>query len=192
MKRRGFTLVELVVVIGLTSILGTIAFSYIIQAAKDNRKLQSQTEIQASLSLALDRVNRIVRSTTNLISADAVSLKLYGYPNAGDVAPSQIYFRISGGKVVYDVTPPTGTAPNYTYNPANTKTFTLLLKVTNSVNLPLFFYYDATNTILTSPPPLASVHAIAFAPSVLDSGNVLTIPVSAQTYDVLRNFKTNL
>lgn len=191
-KRSGFTMVELLVVVAITSLIGTVLYDYIIKSSSDNQKLESQTTVQTSLSFALDRVNRVLRSTTNVISADTVSLKVLAFANSGDVAPSQIYFYISSGKVLYDVIPASGTAPNYIYNPGSTQTFTLVPKVTNSSALPLFQYYDQTNSLLTVPVTLANVHAVSFLPSALDTSSVLTTPTKAQTYVTLRNFKTNL
>lgn len=192
MKRRGFTLVELIVVMAITSILGTIVFNYLNQSSRQDQQLQSKATVQTSLSLAIDRVNRVLRSTTSVISADNVSLKVLAYSNTGDAAPSQIYFYITNNQVRYDVIPASGTPPNYTYNPGDAKTFTLLGKVTNSTSTPLFQYYDQSNNPLTSPPTLADVHAIGFLPKALDTSNALTAPIADETYVTLRNFKTNL
>lgn len=189
---KAFTLIELLVVMALMSVVGTVFFSYVAQASRDNQKLQSLAGVQTDLSFALDRANRVLRSTTQIISADAISLKVLAYANAADVAPSQIYFYISNTRVVYEVTPPSGSAPNYNYDPADLEQFTLLPKVTNNVATPLFSYYDQANTSLTLPVTIANVHAITFSPSALDSTNVLTTAVTAQTFITLRNFKTNL
>lgn len=192
----GFTIIEMLISMALFSLLGTLVVGVIVKNLRDNEKLQANSVVQRDLNLAIDRMNRVFRSTTQIIDATATSVRIRGYPNAGDVAPSEIYFYTSttAGKtsVKYDVIPPTGTAPSYTYNPANAVTHLLLPRVTNSSTVPLFTYYDQNNTLLATPITLAKVTVIQAAPSALDENNFLSTPIVVTTRATLRNFKTNL
>lgn len=193
MKRPAFTIVEMIVVIFILSIFGGVVTQYIVKSYSNNQQVEAGSIVQKDLNLAVDRFNRVLRSSTELLEATATTIKIRGYPNVGDTAPSEIYFYIQGTAVKYSVIPPTGTAPNYTYNSANAKYYTLLPNViNNSGATPLFRFYSDTNVLQTLPVSLANVKSIEFAPVAKDAQNVIKIPVSVTTRATLRNFKTNL
>lgn len=191
-KRPGFTLIELLVVMSISMLLGGIVTDFYVQMNVKNQRVQAASLAQRDLSLATDKFNRILRSATIIISASETSLTVRGYPNPSDEVPSQISIFINGSKVSYSVIAPTGTAPNYTYNQANAKTYTLLPNVTNSIALPLFKCYNNTNTLLPFPVTIASVTEVEFLPSAKDADNILSTPIAVSTRVQLRNFKTNL
>lgn len=166
--------------------------TYIVRSYSENRKVEASSLAQKDINAAIDRFNRIMRSTTTLLAATQTTVTIRGYPNAADTAPSEISIYLSTPKVLYSVIPPTGTAPNYTYNPADAVIYTLLPNVTNTIELPLFKYYDSTNTQLSYPVTIANVKAVELSASAKDSGNILTAPINITTRATLRNFKTNL
>lgn len=196
MRRKGFTIIELIVVAGLGSILGAIVVSVVIKNFSDNRRVESTSLVQRDINLAIDGVNKVLRSTTQILEATATTVKVRAYRNVGDVAPSEIYYYIAthnGQQAVrYSVIPASGTAPNYTYNAQDAQTYTLLPKVTNNIGLPLFKFYDQNNVLLTSPVVLSEVRVIEVSPSCLDIAGTLTTPIVVTTRATLRNFKTNL
>lgn len=191
-RKPGFTLVELIVVMSIAMLLGGIVTDFYVQMNTKNQQVQASSLAQRDLSLAADKFNRILRSTTLLVSASQTSLTVRGYPNPSDEVPSQINIYISNSKVSYSVIAPTGTAPNYIYDQANAKVYTLLPNVTNSISLPLFKYYNNTNTLLDFPVTTASVTEVEFLPSAKDADNILKTPITVATRVQLRNFKTNL
>lgn len=192
MRRPGFTILELIVVIWISSIIGGILMTYIVKSYSQNRSVEAASITQKDINFAIDRFNRILRSTTQLLDATETVVTIRGYPNAADTAPSEISLYLAAPKVLYSVIPPTGTAPNYTYNPVDAVIYTLLPNVTNSVALPLFKYYDETNAQLNYPVTLANVRIVELNASAKDSANILTTPISVTTRATLRNFKTNL
>lgn len=194
--KRGFTIIELIVVMGLAALLGGIVVSVIISSYQNNRKVESISIVQRDINLSIDRINRVLRSTTQIQSATETTLRIRGYLNASDENPSEIYFFIgvhNGNNALrYDVIPPTGTAPNFTYDPENAETFTLLPHVTNTVGDSLFTYFDDDAVQLSSPINLSAIKAVEVKPSALDSSGVLTTPITVSTRATLRNFKNNL
>jgi|GEM_PF-1145904 len=191
-NRNGFTLIELLTVIALSSILGGIVTDTIVRSYYQNQQLQAASLAQKDLNLAIDRFDRVLRSTTLLLEVNKTNVKLRGYASASDTAPSEINIYLNGTKVSYSVIAPTGTAPNYTYDQANAQVYTLLYQVSNTAAQPLFYYYDDTNTQLTFPVNLSDVRVVEFAPLAKDSQNILKQPISITTRATLRNFKTNL
>lgn len=195
-KRKAFTIIELIVVAGLGSMLGAIVVSVVIKSFSDNRRLEATSLVQRDINLAIDGVNKVLRSTTKLIEATTVTLRVRAYKNVSDVAPSEIYYYIAAHNgeqaVRYEVIPASGSAPNYTYDPSAAIAYTLLPKVTNTTSLPLFKYYNENNVILGSPVALSEVRVIEILPSALDITDALLTPITVTTRATLRNFKTNL
>ncbi len=192
-KRPAFTIVEMIVVIAILGIFGGVVSEYIVKSYSNNQQVEAGSIVQKDLNLAVDRFNRVLRSTTELLEATATTIKIRGYPNVADAAPSEIYFYIQGVAVKYSVIPPSGTAPNYTYNSADAQYFTLLPNVTNNSGAtPLFRYYNDANVLQTLPVNLANVKSVEFAPVAKDAQNVIRTPISVTSRATLRNFKTNL
>ncbi|OGD64657.1 hypothetical protein A3A71_01215 [Candidatus Berkelbacteria bacterium RIFCSPLOWO2_01_FULL_50_28] len=183
---------ELVISMAILSIIGTIVTTEIVRSFRQNNELTAKSIVQSDLILATDRVSRVLRSTVLVVETTQTNLKIRGYPSSGAVAPSEINFYISAGALKYSVVPPTGQAPNYTYNQGDAVYHTPLKKITNSTSNPLFNYYDGDGNLLAFPVTVADVKVVEFRPSALDSGSVLTTPISVTTKLTLRNFKTNL
>jgi type II secretory pathway pseudopilin PulG len=195
-SRRAFTVIELIIAAGLGSMLGAIVFSVVIKSLSDNRRVEATSLVQRDINLAMDNFNRVLRSTVQILEATGTTLRVRAYRYAGDAAPSEIYYRIANRNgeraLVFDVIPASGSAPNYTYNPQDSKTYTLLPKVTNSDQLPLFRYYNERNMLLSAPVALSEVRVVEATPSSLDINGLLTEPITVSTKVMLRNFKTNL
>ncbi len=192
-KKPGFTLIELITVIGIMTIVGGIVGDVIVRSFRQNTQQEAQANVNTQMSLAIDKFNRIARSATQLITTTNTTFTILGYPKASDTIPSQISIYLTGRAVKYSVIPPSGTAPNYTYNQANAQIFSLFSNTTNnSTTTPLFQYLDDTNTVLSSPVNMASVTAVRFLPSAMDDNNLITKPDLGNTLVSLRNFKTNL
>lgn len=193
MKRRAFSLVEVIVVIAITGMMGGIVTGFIVRSYKNNRRLDAQQAVQSSLNLAGDRFSRIGRSATLVVEATNTNFKIRGYADADDTAPSEINIYLNGLKATMSIIPPSGTPPNYTYDPTQAVYRTLLSEVTNnSTSQPLFFYYNESNTKLTTPINISAIKSVEFAPSARDSANLMTVPIVVSNRVTLRNFKTNL
>ncbi len=192
MRKPAFTLVELLVTMFIVSLLGGLVVGFISQSYRNNREVQTLSIVQTELNLAIDRLIRVLRSSTEILEATQTNVKMYGYPNVADSDPSEINFYIQGAAIKYSVTPPSGTAPNYSYNPSDAKIHTLIGKSTNSVNLPLFKYYDENSALLAFPVSISAVRVIEPNLSALDTSNILTNPIVVTTKINLRNLKTNL
>ena len=190
--QRGFTLIELLVVIFIISIFGAIISSTFIKSYANNRNVETQAVIQTELNKAVDRLSRVLRSATQILEATQTNLKIRGYPNVSDSAPSEINFFLSGTVLKYSVIAPSGQAPNYTYNQADAKFFTLVGKMTNDVNTPVFRYYDNQGLLINFPVAISSIRIVEPTLSAIDSSNSLRFPIVVSTKITLRNFKTNL
>ena len=188
----GFSVLELIVVIFIVSLFGGLVSSTILKSYANNRLVETQAIVQTELNLAVDRLSRVLRSSTVILQATETNFKIRGYPNVADNAPSEINFYLENTKIKYSVIPPSGTAPNYTYNQGDAKYYTLIGKTTNSVNNPVFRYYNDQNALLNFPVTIASIKVVEPTLSAVDASNVLQTPIIVTTKITLRNFKTNL
>lgn len=192
MKRRGFSVLELILVIFIVSLFSGLVSSTIIKSYSNNKLVETQSIVQTELNLAIDRLSRVLRSSTLILEATETNFKIRGYPNVADNAPSEINFYLDATALRYSVIPPTGQAPNYTYNGADAKVYTLVSKTTNAVNNPAFRYYNDQNALLNFPVSVSSIKIVEPTLSAVDSGNILKNPIIVTTKITLRNFKTNL
>lgn len=192
-KRKGFSVFELILVIFIVSLFAGLVSSTILKSYANNRLVETQSIVQTELNLAIDRLSRVLRSSTLILEATQTNLKIRGYPSANENAPSEINFYLQDFALKYSVIPPTGNAPNYTYDPNNAKYYTLLGKTSNSTANPAFRYYNDQNVLLNSSPvSIASIKVVEPNLSALDTNNVLSNPIIVTTKITLRNFKTNL
>ncbi|MCR4277794.1 MAG: type II secretion system GspH family protein [Candidatus Berkelbacteria bacterium] len=192
MKKGGFSVLELIIVIFIVSLFGGLVSSTIIKSYSNNKLVETQSVVQTELNLAIDRLSRVLRSSTLIMEATETIFKIRGYPNVADNAPSEIKFYLDGTALRYSVIPPTGQAPDYTYNEADAKVYTLVGKTTNAVNNPAFRYYNDQNVLLNFPVSVSSIKIVEPTLSAIDSGNILKSPIIVTTKITLRNFKTNL
>lgn len=191
-KRSGFTVLELIIVIFIVGVLGAIVAATLTKSLQDNARVEQETIVQRDLSLALDRVGKVIRSTTQLLAASQTNLKIRGYARAADLAPSEIEYYLDNGAWKLSVIAASGTPPNYTYLPGNKVVSLLAGKLTNDLNDPLFRFYDQKGLLLSFPVIQAAVTVIEIRPKGTDSKSSLTKPVELSTKVHLRNFKTNL
>lgn len=188
----GYSLLELILVMFIVSLFAGLVSSTILKSYSNNRLVETQSIVQTELNLAVDKLSRVLRSSTLILEATETNLKIRGYPNSAENAPSEINFYLQDNALKYSVISPTGTAPNYTYNANGAKYYTLLGKTSNSTANPAFRYYNDQNTLLTFPVSIASIKVVEPNLSALDTKNVLSKPIIVTTKITLRNFKTNL
>ena len=92
MKKRGMTLIELIVVIAIVSIVITVGFSFVIFGQDVFGKGSTQAEIQSELRLASDIIKNELRY------ANAIDL----IPDVGTVVNGSCYIYLSGNRLIYD------------------------------------------------------------------------------------------
>ncbi|HUC20240.1 MAG TPA: hypothetical protein VMR98_01965, partial [Candidatus Polarisedimenticolaceae bacterium] len=137
------------------------------------------------------RVSRVVRGTTDVLDAQNNSLTVYAYFSPNDAVVKKVRYFVSGTTLKVGVTPPSGTAPNYTYDAANETLISLADNLAMG-STPVFTYYDSAGTALPGGFSLAQIRQIGVNVIMNPNSNRLKVPVSDQTIVTLRNKKTNL
>ncbi len=190
-RQAGYSLVELLVVITLTSMLAVplIIFSY--KGLSSYEFLQAQSNTSLELSTLSARMGKVIRGTTGVLIASNNTLTIYGYFSPQDATVKKIRYFISGTNLNIGVTPPSGTAPNYTYNAADEVITTTRVDLVMGANN-LFTYYDDSGNVLPNGFTVGQVKSIGLYVAANPRTKQLSVPIAVSTRVTLRNFKTNL
>jgi prepilin-type N-terminal cleavage/methylation domain-containing protein len=190
-NERGYSLVELLVVISLTSMLAVplIVFSY--KGLTSYEFLQAQSNTSTELSTLSQRMAKVVRGATSIISAQPNTLTVYGYFSPQDTTVKQIRYFIVGNNLEIGVTPPSGTAPNFTY-PAANEVVTVTRVDLAMGSTPMFTYFDDSGAQLPNGFANSQIKEIGIYVAANPRAKQLSVPISLTTRVTLRNFKTNL
>ena len=194
MSRRsqaGFTLIELIVAATVFGILSLAFGNFLVGSMTNYQYLQAQSNAAADITNLIGRVSRVVRGSTDVVDAQANTLTVYAYFSPQDAIVKKVRYFVSGTTLNVGVTPPTGTAPNYTYDSAN-ETVTVIAKDLVMGSTPVFTYYDDNGTTLSATPNLSDIRQIGVAVIMNPDVKRLKTPLSNQTIVSLRNKKTNL
>jgi prepilin-type N-terminal cleavage/methylation domain-containing protein len=187
----GFTLLEVIVASILVGLLAIPLMMFGIKGLQSYTFLQTQSQTSTDLSTLSERIAKVVRGATSVITASANTLTIYGYFDPADTKPEQIRYFVSGTNLDIGETDPVGTAPNYTYPPANevvTVAYTHLVMGAT----PMFTYYDSTGTILPTGFVNSEVMAVGIYVAANPTPGQNGTAISISTLATLRNFKTNL
>ena len=187
----GFSLVELLVVMTLTTAVAVplVVFSY--KGLTSYEILQAQSNTSVELNTLTARIGKVARGTTGVLDAQANSLTIYGYFSPQDTVVKKIRYFIVGTNLKIGVTPPTGAAPNYTYDSANEVVTTSRIDLQMGSNA-LFTYYDDSGNQLPNGFATGQIKMIGLYVAANPRTKQLTVPIAVTTRVTLRNFKTNL
>lgn len=165
MKSRGFTLVEVLVLITVTGILGITLNTLIVNFYRANSFLLQQTSAIDSARKGLRLSFQNLRQATYgedgsypIQSAATSSITFYSdVDNDGSVEKIQLY--LSNLSFYRSVTEATGTPLAYTATPATT---TIAAYVRNATSSPIFRYYDVDGIeISSSTIPIGAIASIS-------------------------------
>ncbi|QQR52621.1 prepilin-type N-terminal cleavage/methylation domain-containing protein [bacterium] len=190
-NQRGYSLLELIIVISLMSVVAIPLIMFTSRGIASYEFMQLQSDTSTDLSILSQRMGKVIRGTTNVIDAQNNSLTIYGYFSPQDTIVKKIRYFINGTHLNIGVTPPTGTAPNYTYNVADEVVTTTRVDLAMG-GQSMFTYYDDTGTILPNGFAVSQIKAIGLYVAANPDTTRLSVPISLTTRVTLRNFKTNL
>jgi prepilin-type N-terminal cleavage/methylation domain-containing protein len=192
-KQAGFTLVELMVVIVLTSVMVIAIFTFYRTTLFSYFDLQKTASNFTDLAAQSQRVGKVVRGASGIITAEDNSAEMYAYfyPTDAYVSKIKYYLNASNTALMADVTPMTANPPIGTPITANKKTFTIIPKFKKVTNVNLFQYLNGAGTPIATPvTDMQTVKTIrinlAAQTSSSSGAQTMTLEVN------LRNKKNNL
>jgi type II secretory pathway pseudopilin PulG len=187
----GYSLLELIIVMGLVAMVAVPLTVFTYKGLSSFEFLQAQSNTSQELTTLAARMTKVIRGATGIVSATDNSLIIYGYFSPADTQVKKIRYFINGTNLNIGVTPPTGTAPNYTYNSANEVITVTRVDLQMEGNA-LFRYYDENGVLLPNGFSLSQVKGVGVYVAANPRTKQLSKPVSLSTQVTLRNFKTNL
>lgn len=194
-SQAGFTLVELLVSITLIAIISTTFLIFFKSSLFNYLNLQTDATSFTQLDTQAARVSNVLRSSTDIVSADANDLVAYAYFYPSDTYVSLLHYYVvtkNGVKQLKaDLTPMSANPPVGSALTAQMRTYVVIDNLYVPTNASLFEYLSSTGTNLGLPiADLQTVKAIRVnlaAKTATGGGNqAINIQVS------LRNRKTNL
>jgi prepilin-type N-terminal cleavage/methylation domain-containing protein len=190
--QRGFTIVELVVVLFLVGIITTFAFTFFNTSTNQYLALQQDADSFNGLAGHYQRLANVLRGLTDITSASANDMTLYAYFSPNDNYVSLIHYYLSGNKLLADVTPMSANPPNGSPLTASKKTYTIIDNFYSTPGVDTFVYLNSSGSAMTL--PISDLHTVKGirvnlavpSKSPSNTSQALTLQVS------LRNRKTNL
>ncbi|MBP7741139.1 MAG: hypothetical protein KA104_00415 [Candidatus Pacebacteria bacterium] len=190
---RGFTLAETVVVISLTAVIGVAVMNMITFFYTSNAYVFQQTGAVDSAHRGLDTTFKNLREASYgddgsypIESGATSTITFYSdVDNDGPVEKVRIY--LFNGSLYRVITNSAGSPPSYVGQTQSTTT--IATSVRNSTSTPIFRYYDAGGTLLTTPVDTSKVSSISTELTVdlnpLRAPDIFTLRASA----TLRNLR---
>jgi prepilin-type N-terminal cleavage/methylation domain-containing protein len=199
-KYRGFTLIEITVVIGILGVILVVVSEFQVNIFKHNKysadSLQSAQDSRSILRVMVKEL-RTAKLGNNgaypLIETATSSITFYSDIDA-DGLKERIHYYIASTTLYKGVIKPSGNP--YTYNSAQEKLSILAYNIKNATSTSLFDYYDETysgnSSALTQPINTTDVRLIKINLMIDADPNRSPIPRTYTSQVMLRNIKDNL
>jgi prepilin-type N-terminal cleavage/methylation domain-containing protein len=192
-NHKGFTIIELLISIVAGSVIVVLSLGLFSNLYGSFLKSHEDSLKNSDLSLQSQRIARVLRGASSVVSADSLELVLYAYFSPRDNVVSLVKYYKSGGDLRVDVTPMTSNPPTGSPILVDTKTYTIVDEPNPQSSTNIFEYLNSAGTILSV--PVASpqlVKGIRINLSVSATPPITTKPTTIVTSVTLRNRKTNL
>lgn len=190
--KRSFTLIELVIVIGIMSMVGLLLIVFVKNGYDIYLRGQINSTITAEAHDLSSRIANGLRGTFKVLAASNTSFSAQTYFAPNDTSPTQIIITKDGATVtmstIQGVLQGDGT---YVYNAGTSVTKTITTHFMTNPATPLFQYYNELGVMLGSPVDINNVHLIGINATIYSTLD-MTKTSTGTTRVEFRNLKTNL
>jgi prepilin-type N-terminal cleavage/methylation domain-containing protein len=101
-KSYGFSLVELMLAIAIAGVLSIVIFTFFSGTFNQYIRLQKESDAQTELAQQSQRLAKVIRGLTGIISASDNELRAYAYFSPSDAYVSEIrYYKNAAGTILY-------------------------------------------------------------------------------------------
>lgn len=188
--KRGFTLSELVVVIGILGVLTLLVSTIIVRSMETYRFNREAAGYQEEAAKAIRDFEKSARGATLVLESTPIVFSFYVYMPKDDYpAPSRVRYFLSGGQIIRGEIKPSGSGPVFDY-PLELETFKTIVK--NVTNTEIFSYYNDVSDVIEDPVPEDAVRMTKISLTVDKDTNSPPLGITEETAINLRNVKTNL
>lgn len=193
MKKRnknGFSLIELIIVLGLLSILSVLMASFVSQSLKNYRLKNQSIKMEEKAATVMREFEQNTRAAKQLVSVSSNELVYYRFFDSESTSPDQIHYFIEGTSFKVGITEPVGVEPNVTYPAANEVIDLIVEDVINADEI--FKYYNGGGEEVTSFTDLTPITEVELTIELDKNTSKPPAMVTDITRVMLRNSKRNL
>lgn len=148
-EQAGFTLIEMLVVLGLTVVVATLCATAMVTTLRTTRQQQARNESDAQLRTAFERLTRTIREADPLVSASASSISVMS--DVTTACTITTFTRDSAGILTQ------------TAGRCGTIGVSSVLARGLATSAPLFQYFAAGSSAPMATPTAAAVRSVAIA-----------------------------
>lgn len=187
--KKAFTIVEMIVVLGLLSVLTVIMSQFIARSLKTYRSAHQNVELQEKTAQVLREFEFSARAATEITTASPNELTFYRYYDIStSSSPTKVRYFVDGNVFKVGRSLPVGTFPNVTYP---NETIDLLVEdLVNSDQI--FHYYDNQGQELNQPVIIPNITMVGLEFTLDKDPNQPPSAITEITKVNLRNMKKNL
>lgn len=189
-NRSGFTLIEMVVVIGLVAIISFVVSIFLSQSIKSYRLKRQSVDLQEKAAHVMREFEQTARAATSVASATETEFKFYRFFDLTSLYPTQVRYFLDGDKFKIGIVDPVPVGNNPSYPPENEKITLIIDDVVNTDVL--FKYYNGSSAALSDPIDKVSVRMVELTISLDQNPGAPPDAITELTKVSLRNMKDNL
>lgn len=188
--QNGFSLAELVITLAVGTIIVITLYGFFSTSINNYFALQQDAVRFNALTSETQRIGRVIRGATDVLSASQNDLVVYAYFSPRDSVVSKIHYYVSDGKLLADVTPMSSSPPVGVPLTAQTSTHTIIEKLHTTADI--FAYLDSAGNVLPSLTNLRDIKGIRISLGIPPSRGAVSKQTTLSLAVSLRNRKTNL
>jgi len=127
----GFTILEILITVAILGIISVILAAFFFNFFKSFHKGEDYARLQNDSVAASVFLEKELRSATEVLDPSSATLTIRTYAVSSSQPPDEVRYFIENGQIKRGLIPPTGSPPDYTYDPANetVKVIPLISKV---------------------------------------------------------------
>lgn len=190
-NQQGYTITELIVVMSLTAVVTTVAYTFFNTSFRQFLGLQQEGMSTSELAMQSQRIASVMRGATDVVTASSTEMKLNAYfsPNDAYVSEIRYYKSADGSKLLAYVVPYTANPPVGTLDTTKARTVTIVDNFKTKAGVNTFEYIDSSGQTMAL--PIGDLHTIkGLRVNLVSGSNPNSSSLNVQVS--LRNRKTNL
>ena len=189
-NKKGFSLIEMTVVIALVSMITVVVSVFLSQSLKSYRIKRQSVDLQDKAAHVMREFEQTARAASTVLTASETEFKFYRFFDLTSTYPTQVRYFLDNDKFKIGITDPVGAVPNINY-PVENERITLIIEDVVNTDV-LFKYYNGSGALLLDPVNTVNVRMVELMISLDQNPGAPPLANTELTKVNLRNMKDNL